>query len=221
MIAPAAGAQDVYNFYFQKTDHTNEMVQVKNGEAVSADKKEIPARIETGGAPPVAAAPAAISVAANVSPVAGEKKNFWRLTAAAGTFVDKIKRVEKSYALNVEYGFNKYFGLDAQVMAGKATEIYNDAMSGIYEHTYFTGALGLKVTPVHVELFGYDFIDVAADVGAMTAASYGASGIRVAPYWGTQVDLNIVDRLAFVVDGRFQDFDTRYGQLIAGLGYKF
>jgi hypothetical protein len=224
-----ANAQDVYNFYFQKTDHANEMVQVKNGDPLAAPKSSTtvvdPSTGETKTVAPALKPAEAASVATAVAAPSSkdEKKNFWRLEMGLAAFTDHEKQVMQAYGSRLEYGFNKYFGIEGQIVGGKPFNMTDNSQDG-YNSNYFAGALGLKLTPIHVQLFGWDFIEFSALAGAMSATGRDWDSrhqFRLAPYVGAAVAVNITDRLSVAVDGKFEDFDQAYGQMTGGLAYRF
>lgn len=234
LIAQPVLAQDVYNFYFQKADHPAEMVQVKNGEVVSA-KPAASAEAAMAVASPEAAkttatpaAPAVVnSVATTVAPAPSPlfaQKKYWQLEAGYGNFTDHVRRVDTAGTLRLQYNWNKYIGAEAQLIGGRSD--YYDSYTGNKNNSlYFAGALGIAVEPLHIELFGWDLIDLGVEGGIMTTngqeENVSSQQFGVAPYIGGNVMFNISERLSAKMDMKLENMNTYYGQASLGLAYKF
>lgn len=230
-----ARAQDVYNFYFQKTDHANEMVQVKNGEPVAATKASAPKAGETASTSATAsvstsdaAAPetttnVATNVAAKNSSMT-EKKDYWRFGFGFARLTDHVRIGQsKVYALSVDYGLNRYFALESQLVGG--TVYAYDTGSFGASSTAFAGSLGLKATPVHIDLFGWDFIDLSISGGAMTSMGSNQSPnentLKIVPYVGGEVAVNVAKNISLALNGKFESGDDQFGQAVFMAAYKF
>lgn len=233
MSAPAL-ADDVYNFYFQKSQNATEMTQVKNGVAASPTKANLSdvAEKDEAATDTKTPSPAAKTQIATKIEQPTEKeyvRKFWQVEVGTGQFADHEKRVSDGYSARLGYGFNKYFGLEGQLMGGGATASDKNISGEYFSYgtpgrSYFAGAFGMKVTPVHIEFFGFDLIDLSATAGAMTATGRdpgSAHDFRIAPYLGGAVAINLAERLAVVFDGKLEDSDNKFGQMSATLAYRF
>lgn len=213
LVSSRSDAQDVYNFYFQKNAPTATTVTPTQSAPVSTSEE----------GPTQAKVESSKSVAAQ----AEEKKDDFRrwemmLSYAAVSFttneteVDGLdRRGEYEMGTNASgtgfmtgYRFNKYVSVDGAFYYIKTKNVGAS-------RPYVNGGLGFMITPLHINLFGYELIEFGVGGGVVTTnkldtdynLSTGESVVtdeaRVfAPYAGTRIAVNLVPQLALVVDGR-------------------
>lgn len=235
LVSSRSDAQDVYNFYFQKNapvpgTTTN---STASPAATVTTEPAVENKIE-------AAKPA-------VKPV--EEKNDFRrwemmLSYAGGGFITTEKYSEDSSIFNdqetstnvtgtgfmTSYRFNKFVSVDGAFYYLKTKNVQTP-------QPYVNGALGLMVTPLHINIFGYELIEFGVGAGLVltnkleTEYNTITSDVIVkdekriyAPYVGTRLAVNFVPQLAAVVDVRSivgGDSGAGGGLMQLGMRYRF
>lgn len=221
-LTNVAYAQDVYNFYFQKSAAPSATV---NGVPVDPQTAASSQGVTPAAASAVIAPVAPSStITTSAPPPAKDDFRHWQANIAWGTIVDQAKQVN-GLAFGGEYAFNKYLGLQGEIMTGKASKYWHEnTESDAYNATRFAAALGAKLTPIHVQLFGWTFIEFSVLGGVMSATSREPSrhnDARVASYAGFGATLNLSESTTLITQYKFEDADPQYGHAVAGLGVRF
>jgi hypothetical protein len=212
LVSSRSDAQDVYNFYFQK----NAPVPVTSTNATAT--------------PPATATtePALENKIETAKPVAKplEEKNDFRrwemmLAYAYAGFTSYEKYADPSIGPEGEtstnakgtgfmtsYRFNKFVSVDGAFYYLKTENVQTP-------RPYVNGAIGLMVTPLHVNIFGYELIEFGVGAGlALTnklETEYNTFTNEIivkdekriyAPYFGIRLAINFVPQLAAVIDAR-------------------
>jgi len=193
--ASKLNADDVYNFYFQKAPGP---VTVNQGGGSPATPLTSPlpgsqALVSTtpvAGSSPVSASPAPTPVADQTPSNSGALKTevekqktnevefrHWQLTfgrasftSAPGEFsgaantqtgesVPSQSVINGQWALGAEYKFSRYFSLQANIL------LIQDRQIGLSNMDY---GGGIAVTPFHVDLFGWSFLNISFLGGYMS-----------------------------------------------------
>lgn len=226
-LSNEARAQDVYNFYFQKSATQPSAPSGVSTSSETAAPSSTPAAAPAP-APAAAAAPApkpteatpSASLAATVPPPAKDEYKRWQVNVAYGKSVDYEKDF-RGLSFGGDYGINKYFGFQGQIFTGKVMNRYGDRLNDD-NTTQFAGSLGVKVTPIHVQLFGWNFIEFAALAGVMSSTGRQAHHeFRFAPYVGGGVTVNFSENVAFVSNVLFDEGESAYGKSTSGLAVRF
>jgi hypothetical protein len=214
-LSTPSHAQDVYNFYFQKNA----------GPAALAAQEQLqapPAQIQTTSAGNVSVATQPLVA----TPAVPELKR-WELAPVVSMMAYKPESHEHDYVHSRGYGLaggyrhNKFFMVDASAHALKMEN--NRSLNEF--------SAGVLVTPVHINFFGYEFIEWGLGAGFMTGRNMqsrwdhnsGQLNIDreaqvVQPYISTRVAFNLTDQLAITGDFRGGKFGT---QSVWGLKVRF
>lgn len=188
-LSELAFAENIYSFRFQKKPAAPAAATVPTS--------------ESAGLTPTPKTPVTLPASASAS--AREMRDEtneavdragWVLGGGFGAkAVTRGFMIESGYSVLAGYRFSKYIGADATFLIGHGK---NDGET----HTSVLG--GARVTPLHLKLFDFDLVDVGVLVGLLTGRSEQDPGrLRLAPYIGFGVSVNISDRY-------FVSFDTRY-----------
>lgn len=164
-VTDNALTDDVYNFYFQKSPGTNTVIQ--NGAGQTVTPQQLPATVETPVATPSASTPPPTTTATvAVTPPAQEKTSFWKFSAGYGAN-DDVSISRSGYVVGVGYNFNKYFGI------GATTLITNNSGSEYHETSNINKYdLGFVVSPLSMNAFGFDVLQVSLLGGITSYRSY-------------------------------------------------
>jgi hypothetical protein len=236
LVSSRSDAQDVYNFYFQK----NAPVPVTTTNATATP----PATATTEPA-----LENKIEAAKPVAKSVEEKNDFRRwemmLSYAGGGFITNEKYTDRSFgtpgesetSTNVRgtgfmtsYRFNKFVSVDGAFYYLKTENVQTP-------NPYVNGAMGLMVTPLHINIFGYELIEFGVGAGialtnkldteynAITGDVIVKDENRIyAPYVGTRLAINFVPQLAAVADVRSivgGDSGAGGGLVQIGMRYRF
>jgi len=208
----AAHAQDVYNFYFQK----------KSPEA------SVPDAAVTGpaktSAPPAAAegvAPQGTETQRPAEPVEKKFRHFEFGVAYATTqfhedfrYVSTLETYPQSnsgtgFGIQGGIRMNKYVALDGMF---NVTTVKSEEYKG--RNRLYQGSLGVLVTPVHINLFGYELFELSASTGLMNGHKYkidydalGGDEVKDGKivyglYAGARIAANLTPELAVYFDGK-------------------
>lgn len=164
-ITDLAMSDDVYNFYFQKSPGTNTVIQNGAGQTVTP-QTSVNTTTETSVVIPasstIPSVPSATTAIAAVTPPAQEKTSFWKFSAGYGTNDDDTI-ARSGYVVGVGYNFNKYFGV------GLTALIANNSDSEYHQTTDIDKYdLGVVVTPLSINAFGFDALQVSL-LGGITS----------------------------------------------------
>lgn len=198
-------AEDVYNFYFQKSPGSNTVIQSSLGQTVN------PASTQVQGPAPTTTAPVAV-----VGPTASETKSHWKFSVGHGHSIDSFVDVTGAL-VGIGYNFNKYFGLNASYL------MKNNAM-GIQWPTFGepsldTADIGLHVTPISLNAFDFDLFEISILGGLASIRQiekqwdkdgYGYTGVaslHYKPYFGVGVEINFTKNFGLELFNKLQTED--------------
>lgn len=228
-----SSGNDTYNFYFQKAPGPATVIQgsgaqqppptnvIKEGEVVQT-------------APTAVSNPVAQSL--TPAPTATEQANAakkWSIYGGYGSIVSNPSSHQyinaRGYSFGLTYNVSKYFG--AGVSATYAGNVeFTNALSKKRTSPWDTSAQ-IVVTPIHMQLFGYDFISIGAVGGVMTAANdleYKSDNEieekkHVVAFLGPRVTMNINPTVGVIGEWRFQAGDSleKNSQFTGGLSINF
>jgi hypothetical protein len=234
LVSSRSDAQDVYNFYFQK----NAPVPV-----TTTNSTATPAATPTTEP----AAENKIEAAKPLMKPVEEKDSFRRwemmLSYASAGFTTYEKYANDSISGEGEtsttangtgfmtsYRFNKFVSVDGAFYYVKTKNVQTP-------QPYVNGAIGLMVTPLHINIFGYELIEFGVGAGlALTnklKTEYNTYTDEItvkdekriyAPYVGTRLAVNFVPQLAAVIDARSivgGESGAGGGLLQLGMRYRF
>ncbi len=212
LVSSRSDAQDVYNFYFQKN-------APQQNPALSP-AAPTPATVPAAQSTTISEAPAA-----SVAAVTATEKKFRRfefgVSYGSTSFSEEYKysdsqgedRFEMSnggtgFGIQGGIRFNKYVALDGMFnVTTIKSEEYEDR-TRLYQ-----GSFGVLVTPIHINLFGYELLELSASGGVMNGQKavvksdftkdklqdidhvYGA-------YAGGRIAANLTPELAVFFDGK-------------------
>lgn len=232
-------AQDVYNFYFQKNMGATPNIVTPQGPASS------PSAV---AATPVA--PVANQVSAEVATTPLEKAAFkkWDIgiaktwmatpTETKDLFYDdkytyKDAPTKDAYNLSGSYRFNRFVAAEAGIVYSTKWQVDRSEMG---EARSVDGNIGIALTPIHINLFGYELIEIGILGGAMTQTSYKMQKTfndtkdetkkidekkSIVPYVGPRLAINLTQDLAIVMDARLKPQSDGGGFVSTGLKYRF
>lgn len=235
LVSSRSDAQDVYNFYFQK----------------NAPVPGTTTNSTVTPAPTLTTEPATenkIEAAKPLMKPVEEKDAFRRwemmLSYASAAYTTYEKYSDESFGSGEEemstvasgtgfmtsYRFNKFVSVDGAFYYVKTKNVQTP-------QPYVNGAIGLMVTPLHINIFGYELIEFGVGAGlALTNklnTEYNTYTNEVvvkdekriyAPYVGTRLAINFVPQLAAVVDARSivgGESGAGGGLLQLGMRYRF
>jgi hypothetical protein len=208
-IASTALAQDVYNFYFQKNM-----------------SPQFPVTGSSANKPATQPAVQKVTSVENPETTATQNKTFRRfefgLSYGTTSFAEKFEYSDSIYDDDFEMSnggtgfgiqggirFNKFFSLDGMFNVTEVkSEEYDDGRK-IYQ-----GSLGLLVTPIHINLFGYELFEISASGGLMngykaviSANDFGEDKLQdiqnvYGGYAGARLAANLTSELAVFFDGK-------------------
>ncbi len=218
VASQAVSADDVYNFYFQKAPGPTTVIQGGAQKTEAQTVEPIPSQ-------PVAAPIKEESAVATSAPapIVEKKSEFknWELAAGYALVADEIDQF-KGWGIAVNYNFNRYLGLGAGFVHANDEEFnhYKDNAG----RTPFDFHIGAIVTPIHMQLFGYSFLELGLTAGFMTQAKLESKGVvRTTPgYIGPRIAINFTQNFGLIADIRTIPINgARYGQATTGLRMRF
>lgn len=240
LLAPAAHAEDVYNFYFQKSKK----------QKVEAEVVEAPEEVEEVLVEEVTVVPEdVLLIPDNWRPAQARKKRYyikktapepepepepeplaqtepksntntavvdepkeegrgrrgWSMAIGVGTmkfgtanfFEQTI--VQDVYAVGARYHMSRYFDVNAEVLLPSGNYEYSgyDSISSYYSGNNNGGIsldpqfnIGLGVTPIHLNIFGTELLEIGADGGVSVGNKYFLNGENSTVYVGPRVGIN-------------------------------
>lgn len=221
-----ASAEDVYNFYFQKTDEasptaiTKEMapvapVQTLKGDLKTDEKKN----------------PSLKNMELGIyrSWVSSSSK---RTTHFGKDYDDRA--VRDSVSILGSYRFNRYVVADGGFYLLSGWNSRSKDYSAVETKSSYEGSIGLSVIPLHLNVFGYQLLEVGVSAGVMTMTKMkvkegtpGSSKITEAgdmkkiygAYLGPHVALNLTRDLGLVFD--LKSAANQASVTSVGLRYRF
>ena len=84
--------------------------------------------------------------------------------------------VIRGYTLGIGYEINKYFGFQSQILAGKNADPVLD------DNVHFQGSIGVRVSPIHIQVFGAEVLELSLLGGAMSAREDGGGEVVYPDY---------------------------------------
>ena len=213
-----AHAQDVYNFYFQKAPGS--VVTPTPTVAPQPQTSLPPAPTVTA---PVASPIAQATVVAATAPATTEEKpKFynWNVqlmrTSVADAYSDVVPRIRDRLGLEAGYRFNKFFAATAGMAFGS---IYSNwkAETGTEVSNSFIPYGGIRINPLHLNIFGTEMLEIFAHAGVMYGALRSPPFGQEEPdsqlygYFGGGARINFGDRVGLEFAYRTKNDDSRYG----------
>lgn len=254
LTAGTAHSQEVYNFYFNKNNTPASLnLQQAGGSAGQATAAPIqPPMAPDATVTNTQAAASATSTA--VAPVAKVvDKTAWDFEVGLGyfnassygsrgysTYDSSIGYYDSSYISNEYYAggwglvgsmrLNKYISVDGAFASLKVDEMYGGGDQFLYLSS------GVTITPLRLNVFGHDLVELGLIAGMMTNQSYTFEEnesnnyeyekvdevVTVDPYIGLKVAFNLTNKLAIAFEGKSSkrdDFTSSAGT--STLRYKF
>jgi hypothetical protein len=240
-----AFADDIYNFYFQKAPGPQTVIQ--GGGPNPAPNPAAPAALPPPGTPEAIAAtspPAAAqgqSVAKTAPPVESEDHiRGWNINLGAAGIIDK-QGSHRGVNLGTSFDFNRYVAVEGQLYYASPSDGSYPKDSSSWSN--LDGSIGLVLTPIRINAFGWDLFDVSLLGGAQTtranAAEYNddfasqqtsANQSRtVVMYWGAGLAVNFAKEFGAVAQIRIHEtpnYIDGYGtkdqaMTTVGLRYRF
>ncbi len=233
LVSSRSDAQDVYNFYFQKNAPVPTTTTNSTTAQPAASVTETPAENKIEATKP--------------TPKPAEEKDEFRrwemmlsyATVSFSTNETEISSLDRrdDYEMSTNatgtgfmtsYRFNKFVSVDGAFYYIKTKDVGAS-------RPYVNGALGFMITPLHINLFGYELIEFGVGGGVVTTnkldtdynidtqESVVTDEARVfAPYAGVRLAINLAPQLAIVMDGRsVVGGDTGAGGGLAQLGMRY
>jgi hypothetical protein len=233
LVSSRSDAQDVYNFYFQK----NAPVPTTTTTALpTATPVDAPVENKIEAAKPV--------------PPQNESEQLRRwelmLSYAGGSFSAEERTTDSSdlgepdtgtqqsfvngegSGLITAYRFNKFVSAEGAFSYLKTKNSQADL-----EKAYHNFGLGLMVTPLHINMFGYELIEFGVGGGLAstykfdTTYDYANRKTKVdkekhvfAPYAGIRIAVNFVPQLALVVDSK-KILGSGQGGVLGQIGLRY
>ncbi len=242
--ATESRAQDVYNFYFQK----NTAAQAPLGPLVTTPATGSSSQ----SAAPLPTQLPATTVQTDVKRLSPVKADFRRfdVTVAKAQVIsptvttyqvtednlynDKYKGVEArdAYSLVLSYRFNRFVASDFGLTYSTSWKNSDPLIRGMGKGVDLDGNLGIALTPIHINFFGYELIEIGVLGGLMTQTKFelfekfdaGEGTFKnkskiVVPYLGPRLAVNLTQELGLVLDGRIRTDNSGIASL--GLKYRF
>jgi hypothetical protein len=209
--------EETYNFYFQKSEGVEKVIQGGGPKAAVTKKEE-----KKPGAQRNAANKTLLSIPHfNIEPT-----SQWGI--AIGLGMEQYKEAigmgfGKTSRVIVETSYKAWQLLDLTIMAGygKEKEIISNPSNGEYLGTKnknnFRVAVFAGVSIIQLPLFFNQYLTFGGQLGVITQPNmpfFDMKGV-----WGPRIGLQIKKRLEFYVQGKIHMDDTTYGILDAG--FKF
>lgn len=217
-LTSTAQAQDVYNFYFQKAPGS--VVTPTPTVVPQPQTSLVPAA--TAAAPPAAPVTQTAVVTAAIPASTEEKPKFynWNVqlmrTSVADAYSDVVPRIRDRLGLEAGYRFNKFFAATAGMAFGS---IYSNwkAETGTEVSNSFIPYGGIRINPLHLNIFGTEMLEIFAHAGVMYGAlrspPYGPEepDAQLYAYFGGGARINFGDRIGLEFSYRTKNDDSRYG----------
>lgn len=225
VLTSAAQAQDVYNFYFQKAPGGT----VTPSTTVTPQPSTLAPAAPAGT--PVATPIAQTAIVTTASPTTTEDKpkffnwNVQLLRAdVSDSYSDVNRSVRERLGLQVGYRFSKYVGAEIGSSFGSIYSSWKDS-TGADLSSSFVPYGGLRVNPLHLNIFGTEMLEIFMHGGLMYAAAQGrhpyvahpADQMNSVPdaslygYLGGGVRVAFGDRIGLEFAYRVKNGDDRYG----------
>lgn len=218
VLTSSAQAQDVYNFYFQKAPGS---VATPTPTVVPQTQTSLPPTPSVTA--PVASPIAQPTVVAAAAPATTEEKpKFynWSVqlmrTSVADAYSDMIPGVRERLGLEAGYRFNKFFAATAGTTFGSIYSNWKEETGSGISNSFIPYA-GIRVNPLHLNIFGTEMLEIFTHAGVM----YGAlrsppSGpdepvAQLYAYFGGGARINFGDRIGLEFTYRTKNDDSRYG----------
>lgn len=184
-----SSGNDVYNFYFQKAPGPQTVIQGGAPPAQTSPAAQPHVSAEGDAVAQQQTSPASSNAAPSpATSSAGSDLKKWEISVGLANqayFESRIHQETKHFGdkngigLGARYHFSRYFAAEVGVAyTPKIASSYNEESpsQNIYKNfelekmPQFNGHAGIKLTPIHVDLFGHDLIEMGASFGATTYA---------------------------------------------------
>ncbi len=242
-------AQDVYNFYFQKNNGAQTPLGPLGPTPVPGQATESQAPLSPQVAP--------TTIQSSIKTVSESKSDFRKFdfsitrswVGSPGVVTDRniLGTDPNDPELLDTYTYDDVFTRDAYSLVGSyrfnsfvATELgltystkwQTDApeKEGLGDGRDIDGSLGIALTPIHINIFGYELFEIGVLAGFFTQTRFeididrnGKPSIAkekvITPYLGPRLAINLTPELGVVLDGRMKPKSDGGG--IASLGFKY
>lgn len=220
-----AMAQDVYNFYFQKNNPGTTATTPTAPGTPGVDQKAVTASPET-----TASVPAANNVKTDLKQEdktsailkrmelgigkAWVNSNSKRKTPSNDTSDDSVQR--EAIGILGTYRFNKFVAAEGGFFITTGWQEVSKEYDKVANGQGFEGSVGLSVTPIHLNVFGYELLEVGITGGMMSITKYkakektngngeteidsGDANKIYGVYFGPKVAVNITPAIAAVFE---------------------
>jgi hypothetical protein len=144
----------------------------------------------------------------------------------------------EAYSLQGSYRFNRFVAAEAGVIYSTKwqSEWMNDD-SKLGDGKDLDGNLGIALTPIHINFFGYELLEIGILGGFMTqtqikniadSEGWSTNDIKkadhrkaIVPYLGPRLGVNLTSDLAILVEARLKPQSDGGGFASVGLKYRF
>lgn len=250
LTAGTAHSQEVYNFYFNK-NNTPASLNLQQaggsaGQATTAQPVQVPMAPDATVTNTPAAASATSTAIAPVAPVVDKKA--WKYEFGVGYFnasgwgEESYSDYSDTYTATDHYSggwgligalrINKFISVDGAIASLSLEDYYDDESD---QYLYLSA--GMTITPLRINVFGHDLVELGLLAGLMTNKHYtfeenydDVSGysyemtdeiLTIDPYLGLKIGFNITNKLVLAVEGRSsnrEDYTNSAGSM--SLRYK-
>ena len=224
-----AGGDDVYNFYFQKAPGPVTVNQGGPAKASPTEKAAAPTSgeesdgddVESSAPTPTPPKSGASSIAVAPPPPQKPGHYKWQLTLGRSQVVQGIDQPGyhrhahyNAYGAAAKYSFNRYVGIDAGLIISS-----NGGQISLGDA--FQANAGVSIIPLHLQLFGFELLEVGILAGFLTASvGPNPSDRAVKAYTGIETNINFSEQLALTT--RYKMYDgVDFGHGLVGLSYRF
>ncbi len=244
-------AQDFYNFYFQKNTGAQAALGPQGPSPVPGQVTESQAPLS----PPVAPT----TVQNSIKPVSESKSDFRKYdvsfskssvgspgvvtdrnaygldpseyeTVGSESYDDVYAR--DAYSLIGSYRFNRFVATEVGVTYSTKWLSDTPEKEGLGDGKDIDGSLGIALTPIHINVFGYELLEIGVLAGVFTQTKFevdidrkgNASSDKekvIAPYLGPRLAINLTPELGVVLDGRMKPKSSGGGIASLGIRYRF
>lgn len=159
LVSTRSDAQDVYNFYFQKNGATAPTVTTP-GTPTPAATALPPAPVNQieANQPEKSTAPKSSIKRFEI----GLARATTKISVLDQKFLDEYPQTGEGYGIQGGIRFNKFFAADFTFNVTENDNSFNEPIK------FYDGALGLLITPVHINLFGYELFEISGAFGGMS-----------------------------------------------------
>jgi hypothetical protein len=229
--AQVAGAQDVYNFYFQKKKPTEsqdsfpqttpsdgeygtELVEIDDGDLPATSKKRsgekyykrvyVQKAEKTGEAKErVGKVRADLDNENDVD----ESERAWQVKLGIGSLIvdnhfntpmSSFQLQQRTYGLGAAYHMSRYFEVNGELhLPNGEAEANGSTFIGNYNADPQL-TIGLGATPIHLDVFGREFLAIGIDGGVAIGNESMGMGNSTRVYLGPRLSMNLSDDFSLI-----------------------